>query len=72
MKEYLTTRLAALRRLYRDTGEGEYFYRILEVQRVLVEIAIQEHPPENAANDPRTQWQTLTTKGQTCTPTTTK
>jgi hypothetical protein len=72
MKEYLKSRLAELRKQYRDTGEGEYFYRILEVQRVLIEIAIQEHPPENAANDPLTQWQTLPTKGQICTPTTTK
>jgi hypothetical protein len=72
MKEYLRSRLADLRKLYRDTGEGEYLYRTLEVQRALLQIAIQERPLETAANDPRTQWQTLTTKGQTCTPTTTK
>ena len=64
MKEYLTTRLAALRRLYRDTGEGEYLYRTLEVQRALVQIAIQERP-EAAANEPRTKWQPLTMKGKT-------
>ena len=65
MKEYLKTRLAALRRLYRDTGDGEYLYRILEVQRALLQVAIQERPPETAANEPRTKWQTLTTKGKT-------
>jgi hypothetical protein len=65
MKEYLTTRLAALRRLYRDTGEGEYLYRTLEIQRVLEHLSQQERPPETAANEPRTKWQTLTTKGKT-------
>ena len=64
MKEYLKSRLVALRKQYRDTGEGEYLYRTLEVQRALMEIAIQERPPE-AANEPRTKWQTLTTKGKT-------
>ena len=64
MKEYLTTRLAALRRLYRDTGEGEYLYRTLEIQRALLQIAIKERP-ETAANEPRTKWQKLTTKGKT-------
>lgn len=65
MKEYLKTRLAALRTLYRDTGEGEYLYRTLEVQRALMQLAIQERPPKTAANEPRTKWQTLTTKGKT-------
>ena len=65
MKEYLKSRLAELRKQYRDTGEGEYFYRILEVQRVLIEIAIQERPPETESNEPRTKWQPLTTKGKT-------
>ena len=65
MKEYFKSRLVALRKRYRDTGEGEYLYRTLEVQRALMEIAIQERPPETAANEPRTKWQTLTTKGQT-------
>ena len=64
MKEYLTNRLAALRRLYRDTGDGEYLYRSLEIQRALLQIAIKERP-ETAANEPRTKWQTLTTKGKT-------
>jgi hypothetical protein len=64
MKEYLKSRLVALRKQYRDTGEGEYLYRTLEVQRALMEIAIQERP-EAAANEPRTKWQTLTTKGKT-------
>jgi len=71
MKEYLKSRLVALRKQYRDTGDGEYIYRTLEVQRVLEHLSQQERL-ETAANDPRTQWQTLTTKGQTCTPTTTK
>ena len=65
MKEYLTTRLAALRRLYRDTGDGEYVYRTLEVQRALLQLSIQERPPETASNEPRTKWQPLTTKGKT-------
>jgi hypothetical protein len=65
MKEYLKSRLVALRKQYRDTGEGEYLYRTLEVQRALMELAIQERPPETAANEPRTKWQTLTTKGKT-------
>lgn len=65
MKEYLKSRLVALRKQYRDTGEGEYLYRTLEVQRALMELSIQERPPEAAANEPRTKWQTLTTKGKT-------
>ena len=65
MKEYLKSRLVALRKQYRDTGEGEDLYRTLEVQRALMEIAIQERPPETAANEPRTKWQPLTTKGKT-------
>jgi hypothetical protein len=63
MKEYLTTRLAALRRLYRDTGEGEYLYRTLEVQRALLQLSIKERP-EAAANEPRTKWQLVITKGK--------
>ena len=64
MKEYLKSRLVALRKQYKDTGEGEYLYRALEVQRALMEIAIQERP-EAAANEPRTKWQPLTMKGKT-------
>ena len=65
MKEYLTTRLAALRRLYRDTGDGEYVYRTLEVQRALLQLSIQERPAETVANEPRTKWQPIITKGKT-------
>jgi hypothetical protein len=65
MKEYLKSRLVALRKQYRDTGDGEYIYRTLEVQRVLEHLSQQERPPETAANEPRTKWQTLTTKGKT-------
>ena len=42
MKEYLKSRLEKLRKLYRDTGEGEYLYRSQEVQRVLEQLAVQE------------------------------
>jgi len=63
MKEYLKTRLAALRTLYRDTGEGEYMYRILEVQRALLQLSLKERP-EAAANEPRTKWQPVITKGK--------
>jgi hypothetical protein len=63
MKEYLTTRLAALRRLYRDTGEGEYLYRTLEIQRALMQLSIKERP-ETAANEPHTKWQPVITKGK--------
>jgi len=64
MKEYLKSRLVALRKQYRDTGDGEYIYRTLEVQRVLEHLSQQERL-ETAANEPRTKWQTLTTKGKT-------
>jgi hypothetical protein len=63
MKEYLKNRLQELRRLYRDTGEGEYVYRTLEVQRVLAHLSTQELPQRESANEPRTKWQTIT-KGQ--------
>jgi hypothetical protein len=42
MKEYLKSRLEKLRKLYRDTGEGEYLYRSQEVQRALEQLAVQE------------------------------
>ena len=42
MKEYLKSRLEKLRKLYRDTGEGEYLYRSQEVQRALEQVAVQE------------------------------
>lgn len=42
MKEYLKSRLEKLRKLYRDTGEGEYLYRTQEVQRALEQLAVQE------------------------------
>ena len=42
MKEYLKGRLEKLRKLYRDTGEGEYLYRSQEVQRTLEQLAVQE------------------------------
>ena len=63
MKEYLKSRLQELRRLYRDTGEGEYVYRTLEVQRVLAHLSTQELPQGELANEPRTKWKTIT-KGQ--------
>lgn len=42
MKEYLKSRLEKLRKLYRDTGEGEYLYRSQEIQRALEQLAVQE------------------------------
>jgi hypothetical protein len=63
MKEYLKSRLIDLRRLYRETGEGEYLYRTLEVQRVLEHLSKQEPRQIEQTNEPRTKWQTIT-KGQ--------
>ena len=46
MKEYLQGRLEELRKLYRDTGDGEYIYRTLEVQRALKYCAAQQNPQQ--------------------------
>ena len=43
MTEYLKGRLEELRRLYRDTGDGEYIYRTQEVQRALRYCAAQQN-----------------------------
>jgi hypothetical protein len=46
MKEYLQGRLEKLRKLYRDTGEGEYLYRSQEIQRAIEQLAVQEISPQ--------------------------
>jgi hypothetical protein len=46
MKEYLQGRLEKLRKLYRDTGEGEYLYRSQEIQRAIEQLAVQETSPQ--------------------------
>lgn len=43
MKEYFKGRLEELRRLYRETGDGEYIYRTQEIQRALRHCAAQQN-----------------------------
>lgn len=54
MKEYFKGRLEELRRLYRETGDGEYIYRTQEIQRALRHCAAQQNPqqvkPEHEAS----------------------
>ena len=42
MKEYLKSRLEELRHQYRNTGDGEYLYRMREVQRAYEKVMIDE------------------------------